>query len=322
MTQMVFLLGALILAVAFGRNSVGNVFGSAIGTGMLPLRLCAFLMGIFIALGAFVGIGEVSESVSRYVAFTNPISVFYFSVLLALLIFIFTYLGLPLSVAQMGMGGLAGWHLATNGQMHLSQILILVQAWIFSPLFSAFIAFVIFKIFRYLLKKHPVSLLNKELWIRFHMVWIGCLMAYTIGANNLSVIIQPFTMALTLPDFMIKGIICLFVGIGCLLVSRRVIKTISADLFPLNSVEALMMTLSAGLTLLLFSFGFSYLPAIPISSGAALIGAIVGISLAKGGYGLKVRPLIWVASSWMWVPFLSGLTCFAFVSMIQKWGVL
>ena len=168
----------------------------------------------------------------------------------------------------------------------------------------------------------PVSLLNKELWIRFHMVWIGCLMAYTIGANNLSVIIQPFTMALTLPDFMIKGIICLFVGIGCLLVSRRVIKTISADLFPLNSVEALMMTLSAGLTLLLFSFGFSYLPAIPISSGAALIGAIVGISLAKGGYGLKVRPLIWVASSWMWVPFLSGLTCFAFVSMIQKWGVL
>ena len=322
MMELAFLLGGFVLAVAFGRNALGNVFGSAIGTGLLPLRLCAFLMGVFIALGAFWGIGNVDDSVSRYVYFTDPVCVFYFCVILATLIFVLTYLGLPLSVAQMGMGGLAGWNLASGGTVRLSEILTLFQAWIFSPIFSALIAFVIFKGLRLFLKRHPVSLLRKELWVRFHMLWIGCLMAYMIGGNNLSVIIQPFTMTLSLPLFLIKFGICFFVFIGCLLVSRRVIKTLSADLFPLSSVEAMIMTFSAGMTLFLFSCGFSYLPAIPISTGAALIGAIVGISLAKGGYGLKIRPLIWVASSWVWVPFISGLTCFVFVSMMQGWGVL
>lgn len=322
MMESVFLLGGFILALAFGRNSVGNVFGSAIGTGMLPLQLCAFLMGLFIALGAFIGIGDVNESVSRYVYFSDPASVFYFCLILAGLIFLLTYLGLPLSVAQMGMGGLAGWNLASGGQVRLAEILTLLHAWIFSPLFAGMIAFIVFKVLRCVLRKYPVSLLNKELWTRFHMIWIGCIMAFLIGGNNLSVIIQPFTMTLSLPDFLIKGGICLFVFLGCLFVSRRVIKTLSSDLFPLSSVEALIMTFSAGLTLFLFSCGFSYLPAIPISTGAALIGAIVGISLGKGGHGLKVRPLLWVASSWVWVPFLSGLTCFVFVSMIQKWGVI
>ena len=76
------------------------------------------------------------------------------------------------------------------------------------------------------------------------------------------------------------------------------------------------------MTLFMFSHGFSFLPAIPISSGASLIGAIVGVSLAKGGYGLKIKPLIWVACSWMWAPFLSGLTCYTFVFIMRLGGWL
>ena len=316
MIEFIFLLGGFVLAISFGRNILGNVFGSAIGTNMLPLKLCAILMAIFVALGAFFGSGEVAQNMARYIHFEPPVQVLYFSLLLAGVIFLLTYLGLPLSVAQLGMGALAGWNLATGGLVLFSDILDLAKAWLFSPLISGTIAFFVFKLARFYLKIHPVALLNRDLWVRFHMIWIGCLMAYTIGGNNLSVIVQPFARTLSFSDFWIKSSICLFVFVGCLLASRRVVKTVSRDLFPLTPLEAMITAFSAAMTLFLFSQGFSFLPAIPVSSGASFIGGIVGISLAKGGYGLKIKPLLWVASSWMWAPFLSGLTCFVFATMM------
>lgn len=322
MMEFVFLLGGFILALSFGRNILGNVFGSAIGTGMLSLRLCAVLMALFVTLGAFYGSGEVAHNMVRYIHFEPPVQVLYFSLLLAGVIFLLTYFGLPLSVAQLGMGALAGWNLATGGLVQFSDILDLVKAWIFSPLIAGMIAFFVFKLVRIYLKVHPVALLNRDLWVRFHMIWIGCLMAYTIGGNNLSVVVQPFVRTLSFPDIWIKSSICVFVFAGCLLASRRVVKTVSRDLFPLSPLEAMITAFAGSMTLFLFSQGFSFLPAIPVSSGASFIGGIVGISLAKGGYGLKIKPLAWVACSWLWAPFLSGLTCFVFVSMMRLGSLL
>lgn len=322
MISLFFLLGGFVLAISFGRNNLGNVFGSAIGTGMLPLKLCAILMGVFITLGSFYGSGAVSQNLVQYINFSSPIQVLYFSLLLSGVIFLLTNFGLPLSVAQLGMGALAGWNLATGGLVRITDIFSLAQAWVFSPLIAGSIAFVVFKVLRVFLKVHPVPLLRKDLWVRFHMIWIGCLMSYTIGSNNLSVIIQPFVHTLSFPNLWVKGSICIFVFMGCLLASYRVVKTISQDLFPLSPLEAMIVAFSAATTLFLFSQGFSFLPAIPVSSGASLIGAIVGVSLSKGGYGLKVKPLIGVACSWIWAPFLSGLTCYVFASIMHFKGWL
>ncbi len=322
MIAFVFLLGGFILALSFGRNILGNVFGSAIGTNMLPLKLCAVLMGIFVMLGAFCGSGEVAQNMVRYIHFTSPFQVFYFSILLSLVIFLLTYFGLPLSVAQLGMGALAGWNLASGGLVQFSDILNLVKAWIFSPLIAGVIAFYAFLFLRCYLKVHPIALLRRDLWVRFHMIWIGCLMAYMIGGNNLSVIIQPFVYILNLPILIIKISICLFVFVGCLLASHRVVRTVSYDLFPLSPLEAMIASFSAAMTLFLFSQNIPFLPAIPVSSGASLIGGIVGISMAKGGYGLKIKSLIWVACSWMWAPFLSGLTCYIFATILRTGGFL
>ena len=79
MTAFLFLLGGFVLALSFGRNSLGNVFGSAVGTNMLPLKLCALLMGIFVSLGAFYGAGEVNQNMVRYIHFSEPVQVLYFS---------------------------------------------------------------------------------------------------------------------------------------------------------------------------------------------------------------------------------------------------
>ena len=125
---------------------------------MLPLKLCAILMAIFVALGAFYGAGQVNQNMVRYIHFSAPIQVLYFSLLLAGVIFLLTHFGFPLSVAQLGMGALAGWNLATGGLVNWWDILNLAKAWIFSPLIAGTIAFLIFKLARIYLKVHPVAL--------------------------------------------------------------------------------------------------------------------------------------------------------------------
>ena len=53
---------------------------------------------------------------------------------------------------------------------------------------------------------------------------------------------------------------------------------------------------------------------------AALIGAIVGISFAKGGYGLKGKTLFSIIASWIWAPLFSGLLCYGFIVMMNAGG--
>ena len=53
---------------------------------------------------------------------------------------------------------------------------------------------------------------------------------------------------------------------------------------------------------------------------AALIGAIVGVSFGKGGYGLKGKVLLSIIFSWIWAPLFSGLLCFGFMAIIHSGG--
>jgi len=99
--------------------------------------------------------------------------------------------------------------------------------------------------------------------------------------------------------------------------SRRVIKMVSSKLFPLSSVESLIVGFSGAFTLLMFSFQNGLFLPLPISMSAALIGGIVGVSFGKGGYGLKGKVLFSIFASWFWAPLFSGLLCFVFHTILS-----
>ena len=174
---------------------------------------------------------------------------------------------------------------------------------------------------RWFLKKCSIPLLYKDIFVRFNLIWIGCVIAYTLGQNNFSVLTAPFVQIFPPFLYMIILSFVLFILLGALSSSKKVIKTWSKGMFPLSSFEAMLMGLSAACTMFLFSLKLSFIPAVPVSSAAALIGGIVGISLAKGGQGLHVKTLVCVASSWVWAPLLSGLLSYFVSSIIFMWGV-
>ena len=319
MTMGFFLFGGLFLAWAFGRNNFSNVFGSAVGTGILSFKLAAILTGSFLLLGAIVNGSGTSATISSLMHFSSLPEACCFSLILALMMLLLTSCAIPASVAQIFIGALIGWNLALDINIPWDKVIDIILAWFYSPLIACVTAFLIFKGMRFCLKKYPVPLLQRDVLTRFFWIIVGSFTAYSLGANNMPVLIVPFAQVLK-DTASLSLLFSVVVIVGCLMASRKVIKMVTHKLFPLSSLESLIVGFSGALTLLLFSFQNSVLPALPISISASLIGAIVGVSLAKGGYGLNGKTLSSIVASWIWAPLFSGLLCFFFISIMNMGG--
>ena len=314
----IFLFGGLLLAWAFGRNNFSNVFGSAVGTGILSFRLAAFLTAIFLLLGVLLTGSGTSATISSLVHFSSLSEAGAFSIIIALMMIFLTKWGIPASVAQISIGALVGWNLALKKMVSWDQIIDITLGWFYSPLIAFVLAFILFKGTRIYFRYTSIPILYRDMGVRFLWVIVGSFSAYSLGANNLPILTVPFIPFIS--GSFLSILFSVMVGIGCLMASKRVIKMVSSKLFPLSSVESLIVGFSGALTLLLFSFKNGLLPALPISMSASLIGAIVGVSLAKGGYGLKGKTLLSIVASWIWAPLFSGLLCFGFISIMKAGG--
>ena len=316
-----FLFGGLLLAWAFGRNNFSNVFGSAVGTGILSFRLAAFLTGTFLLIGALLNGSGTSNTLSSLVHFMTLSEVFFFSLIVAVMMLVLTYRGIPASVAQISIGTLVGWNLALNIPIMWDKITSIILGWIYSPLIAFTISFIIFKMARFYLKYVPVPILYRDMRVRLLWIIVGSFTAYSLGANNMPLLTISYSEVVPEISKTITILFSIVAGVGCLFASQKVIQMISSKLFPLSSLESLIVSFSSALTLLLFSFQNGFLPALPISISAAMIGAIVGVSLAKGGYGLRIGSLLVIVFSWIWAPLFSGMLSYMFILLMSFWGI-
>ena len=320
MMALFFLFGGAFLAFIFGRNNFGNVFGSAVGTGILSFKTASFLTGLFLLLGSVFASSGTSETLLQLTHFDALSEAFYFSIVVAFVMMVLTRLGIPASVAQLSVGALVGWNLAFRIDIAWQNVIKIVWGWFLSPLISCFLAFAVFKITRWVLQKYPLPILYQDLLVKALWAIIGSFTAYSLGANNMPVLLIPFTQVVPESSCVLGICFSLMAGTGCLLASRKVIKTMTSKLFPLSSVESLIVGFSGALTLLLFSFQNGLFSALPVSISAAMIGAIVGVSFGKGGYGLKWGALCSIIFSWIWAPVFSGLLSFGFAFIILSGG--
>jgi PiT family inorganic phosphate transporter len=134
--------------------------------------------------------------------------------------------------------------------------------------------------------------------------------------------------------FTVSGIQQLFflgaiaVGVGVFTYSHRVMMKVGTGLMPLSPVGAwivvvahsivLFLFASEGLEHLLASHGLPTIPLVPVSSSQAVVGAVLGIGLVKGGTAVKWRPLFGVASGWVTTPVIACLICFVSLFFLQN----
>jgi PiT family inorganic phosphate transporter len=69
---------------------------------------------------------------------------------------------------------------------------------------------------------------------------------------------------------------------------------------------------------LLIQMGLPSIPLVPVSSSQAVVGAVVGIGLLKGGRGIRWRTLGGIASSWAVSPVIAAILSFISLFFLQN----
>ncbi len=324
-----FLSGSLFLGWSLGRNNLSNSFGLAVGTRMLPFFLSAACASVFVFLGALISGSATVENILRLTSVQDLSQAFIVSLSAASVILFLTRLGLPVSIAQASIGSLVGFSLYSRFSIDWNILKNTVFAWLYSPFLALITAFVFFKLVRLFLKKNPIGLLYRDFWVRIGLIGAGCFSAYALGANNVPGIIGIYGETFVFSEIFLLLLVCASISAGFFLADKKVILTVSKGVFPLGPLEAWCVVSSGALTLLLFSsvevknffefLGVPSFPLIPISVSHAMIGAIVGVGLAKGHAGLKRRMIERIIFSWAVVPVSAGLISAALCAIIELW---
>jgi PiT family inorganic phosphate transporter len=118
------------------------------------------------------------------------------------------------------------------------------------------------------------------------------------------------------------------IAVGVFTYSKRVMATVGQGIFKLSPVAAfvvvsahsvvLFLFASQGLQNLLIQMGLPSIPLVPVSSSQAVVGAVVGIGLLKGGRGIRWRTLGGIASSWAVSPVIAAILSFLSLFFLQN----
>ncbi len=164
--------------------------------------------------------------------------------------------------------------------------------------------------------------------LRWGLVLIGAFGSYSLGANNIANVVGVFIPAAAFEPLQLMGITLsgaqqlFFLGsvaiaLGIFTFSQRTMKTVGGKLFKLTPESALIVVLSHSLVLFVFSsaelsafvvrLGLPAIPLVPVSSSQAIVGAIIGLGLMRGGYGINFKVLLEIGLGWLATPVISGV---------------
>ncbi|MDH3689059.1 MAG: inorganic phosphate transporter, partial [Gammaproteobacteria bacterium] len=248
--------------------------------------------------------------------------------------------GLPVSTSQAIVGAIIGWNLFSGFPTDTASLIKIVGTWIACPLIAGVLGVLIFKVTTVVVRWARLHIYRLDAYTRLGLILAGAFGSYSLGANNIANVMGVFVSAnpfttFNLGDlFAFTGIQQLFllgaiaIGVGVYTYSKKVMLTVGGGLLPLSPVAAwvvvvahsivLFMFASQGLEHALANAGLPTIPLVPVSSSQAVVGAVIGIGLLKGGRGIKWRVLANIASGWVTTPLVACLVCFVALFFLQN----
>ncbi len=154
--------------------------------------------------------------------------------------------------------------------------------------------------------KRKDAFLQIEKYFAVLMAMTACAMAFAHGANDVSLAVGPLSVVQSLvmhsnqpiehlgyPSWVILlgciGVIC-----GLLMYGRKVIETVGSSITALTPSRAFAATLAAATTVVIAtSLG------IPVSATQTLVGAVLGVGLARGIGALNLLVIRNIFTSWI-----------------------
>lgn len=330
----------LFLGWSLGANDAANVFGTAVETKMLKFKTAALIAAIFVILGAVIEGSGASNTLGKLGSINTMAGAFTVALSAALTIALMTKLRLPVSTSQAIVGAIIGWNFFSGSLTDVSSLTKIVVTWVICPILSAFIAILLFKLLKFMLNHAKIHILDLDAYTRIGLIIAGAFGSYSLGANNIANVMGVFTHSSPFHDINVYGLFTISstqilfllggiaIGVGIFTYSHKVIKTVGKSLFKLSPISALIVVLSQSIVLYLFasteirsaltSIGFPKYPLVPVSSSQAVIGAILGIAIAKGGRNIKFNVLGKISSGWITTPLIAGFISFVALFFVQN----
>jgi phosphate/sulfate permease len=310
MTELVPVAACLLIAFGIGSNDTSNALGICIGCGVIKLRRALFLFGCFVLIGILVQGQKVMKTVGKDLVEVN-LSIIGISLsVAAVLIIISNWKKLPLSTHQVIIGSLVGSGVASGAAVNFTAIMEIIVSWIVSPLVAFFTALFLYKAMEKTISK--LSLFRIERILRSLLLFSGILIAYNTGANELATILGPVIHSGLMEQMQASLVGSLFVFLGAVILSHRVIETIGKGITTLDPYSGFAAQFGAGMCVMFFT-----ILGMPISTTYCIIGGISGVGMSKGMETVKLDLIKKIIANWFLAPSLAFLISFFIMKAVS-----
>ena len=335
-----FLSSGLFLGWSLGANDASNVFGTAVGAKMIRFRTAAIYCSIFIILGAVISGAGASHTLGKLGAVNALGGAFIVAFSAALSVYLMTLARFPVSTSQAIVGAIIGWNFFSGSLTDVNSLTKIVSTWILCPVLSALIAILSYKIIVIIIHTFKIHMFRLDRYTRNGLLLVGIFGSYSLGANNIANVMGVFIPVSPFSDISFFGMVnisaaqqlfCIggiAIAFGVLTYSKRVMATVGSGIMNLSPVAALVavwshsivlfLFSSQGLEALLLSHGLPAIPLVPVSSSQAIVGAVIGMGLLKGGKSVNWRIVSGISSGWVITPVISALICFISLFFMQN----
>ncbi|MBI9060338.1 MAG: inorganic phosphate transporter [Labilibaculum sp.] len=336
----IFLSAGLFMGWSLGANDAANIFGTAVGTRMISFRTAAIVCSIFLIIGAVVGGSGTSHTLGKLGSINAIAGAFAVSASAAVTVMMMTKRGLPVSTSQAIVGAIIGWNIFAGLQTDTAVVVDIAQTWIFTPILAAIFAVIIYRIVKYIIEHAKIHVVRMDKYTRWGLIIAGAFGAYSLGANNIANVmgvfiqVSPFNDIVIANSITITGIQQLFllgglaIAVGVITYSKKVMMTVGKSIFELSPISAFVVVLATSLVLFLFSSQGLYdfltsrnlpaLPLVPVSQSQAVVGAIIGIGLAKGGRNIDFSKMGKIGIGWVLTPLISMVISIVALNILQN----
>lgn len=335
-----FLSSGLFLGWSLGANDASNIFGTAVGSKMVKFKTAAIIASIFVTLGAVYGGQGGTETLGALGGINALAGAFMVALSAAITLYWMAKTGIAVSTSQAIVGGIIGWNIYSGKATDMSVLTKICSTWVLCPILTGIVAVILYLFLKKIIKKSHIHLLRQDYYIRIGLIIAGALCAYSLGANNIANVMgvfvdsAPFKSVTIGNSFTLSGLQILFllggisISVGIVTYSKKVMMTVGNNLMKMTPLLALVVVLSQALTLFLFSSkglqqfllsnGLPAIPLVPVSSTQAVIGAILGLGLLKGGRGVNWSVTLKVLIGWVLTPLIALIICFISLFFLQN----
>jgi PiT family inorganic phosphate transporter len=304
MLELVYLILAAVVSFIIAANNSADSVGTLYGSRVTSYYKAAIFSGFFVMLGTLLEGWKMARAIGGGLV-PNPLTLeMSLMVLLstAILLFLFTYLSMPLSASQVLVGSIIGVAAAFAWLINIEFTLLVVSSWAITLLAAMGMAYLVYKLITLFAKKFNIFSIS-----RFYTIslFIGsAFIAYTLGANTIGLVAS---LDLSYISIAIAGVASM---LGTIFYGRKTVITVGKKITLLDPPRAFSAQLAGALVVELFTqIHF------PVSITQAVIGGVIGTGLIKGYQELNRKTVKNLAASWIIAPLLAFALTYALVIM-------